>query len=140
MILNQYNTFVEICHWIKDIYINLINETKKVENLQYNIYVQQTLNYIKSNYKKDISLSTAGKYVGISPSYLSKIFKDETNQGFVEYLISYRIERAKVYLLKGLNIKEVAYQCGFNDYNYFFRVFKKNVGVTPKSYVLNKEK
>jgi len=91
--------------------------------------------YIDSHFGKDISLEDVSRSVDISPYYFSKLFKDETGENFIEYLTNVRIQEAK-HLLQNrkLSIKEVCVDSGYSDPNYFSRIFKKYVGVTPSEY------
>ena len=95
--------------------------------------------YILKNFANDISLDDVSREVNISPYYFSKLFKDETGEGFVEYLTNLRIEKAKE-LLSGTSysMKEICQMCGYTDPNYFSRIFKKNVGVTPTEFKENR--
>ncbi|MHB8963385.1 MAG: helix-turn-helix domain-containing protein [Saccharofermentanales bacterium] len=73
---------------------------------------------------------------------LSKLFKEAVGVGFSEFLGNYRIEKSIAMLDAGnCKIKVVAILCGFNNYEYFIKYFKKKVGLTPKEYILelNKE-
>ena len=57
---------------------------------------------------------------------------------YVEWLTNYRIDIAKKLLIERKSaIKEICYQVGYIDPNYFSRIFKKKVGVTPKEYIMN---
>lgn len=97
--------------------------------------VETAKEYIQNNYSKDISLDDVSRTVNISPYYFSKIFKEETGEGFVEYLTGIRIEKAKELLnTTEYSIKEICSMVGYADPNYFSRSFKKNVGVTPTEY------
>lgn len=91
--------------------------------------------YIQANYSKDISLDDVSRRVNISPYYFSKIFKEDTGEGFVEYLTRIRMEKAKELLTTTeYSMKEICSMVGYADPNYFSRSFKKNVGVTPTEY------
>ena len=91
--------------------------------------------YIHQNYSKDISLDDVSRSINISPYYFSKIFKEETGEGFVEYLTRIRMERAKELLTTTeYSMKQICSMVGYADPNYFSRSFKKNVGVTPTEY------
>ncbi|MGN0280597.1 MAG: response regulator [Lachnospiraceae bacterium] len=97
--------------------------------------VETAKEYIQNNYSKDISLDDVSRTVNISPYYFSKIFKEETGEGFVEYLTGIRIEKAKELLnTTEYSIKEICSMVGYADPNYFSRSFKKNVGATPTEY------
>jgi len=91
--------------------------------------------YIDKNYEHEITLMDVAKAVNVSPQYFSKLFKDETNKNFIEYLTSVRIKKAKEFLEAGeLSVKEICYKIGYGDPNYFSRIFKKITGYTPSEY------
>ncbi len=91
--------------------------------------------YIEENYHRDISLDDVSRIVDISPYYFSKLFKEETGENFIEYLTNLRINKAKDLLMhSGLNIKNICVDTGYSDPNYFSRIFKKQVGVTPTEF------
>ncbi len=97
--------------------------------------IEQAKEYIQSNYQKDISLADVSREVNISPYYFSKVFKEETGENFIEYLTSVRINQAKALLNRPeLSMKEICALSGYSDPNYFSRLFKKNVGLTPTEY------
>lgn len=91
--------------------------------------------YIDEHFDRELSLEDVSKYVDVSPYYFSKLFKEEMNQTFVEYLTGLRIEKARSMLADpSASIKEVCLAVGYNDPNYFSRIFKKVTGVTPTDY------
>lgn len=91
--------------------------------------------YIKDNYKRDISAGDVAGILGYSDVYFSKIFKQLFDDTFINYLTKVRIDKAKV-LLKDVsfNIKEVGASVGYTDSNYFTKVFKRSVGMSPSEY------
>lgn len=92
-------------------------------------------NYIDMNYSKQLTLEGVSKEINVSPQYLSKLFKEETGENFIDYLTSVRIKVAKNLLESGeLSIKEICYSVGYSDPNYLSRLFKKITGVTPTDY------
>ena len=97
--------------------------------------VARAITYIHENFGRSMSLETTAFALGISPNRLSRLFSEETGLGFSDYLIDYRIERAKEMLLQpGASIKQVSISCGYPDPNYFSRLFKKVTGLTPTSF------
>jgi len=97
--------------------------------------VKQALEFIENNAGKDISLNDISEKLNISSYYFSKLFKEEMNEGFIEYLTKRRVEMAKEMLRDpGRSIKEVGSECGYSDPNYFSRIFKKATGMTPTEY------
>ena len=106
----------------------------KKEERSYSI-VEQAKQYIKENFAKEISLDDVSRTVNISPYYFSKIFKEETDENFIEYLTNIRMEKAKELLNNtDYSMKEICSLCGYSDPNYFSRSFKKKMGVTPTEY------
>ena len=104
-------------------------------------YVQSAEQYIRSNFARDIALSDCAEYVGISPYYLSHIFKDKTGRTFIEYLTEVRINYARELCLdQNLSIKDISERCGYLNTTYFYKVFKKMVGSTIGEYRKKKQK
>lgn len=91
--------------------------------------------YIDRNYKKDISAKDVAGILGYSDVYFSKVFKQLFDDNFINYLTKIRMDRAKL-LLKDVsfNIKEVGKSVGYADSNYFTKVFKRSVGMSPSEY------
>ena len=97
--------------------------------------IGEAMRYIRENYNRDISLDEVSREVNISPYYFSKLFKDSTEQNFIEYLTKIRIEKAKEFLVKpDISIKEAGIRSGYTDPNYFSRIFKRYEGVTPSEF------
>lgn len=97
--------------------------------------VRDILRYIGEHYAEDITLDLLAEYVELSRTYVSGLFKKEIGVNLTNYIINYRIERAKE-LLRDTNLKsyEVAEQVGFVDESYFSRSFKKITGLSPNAY------
>lgn len=91
---------------------------------------------IEEHYEdSQFNLSFVAQKLDVSSSYLSRLFKKETGENFIDYLVDCRIKKA-VYLLETTKLKnaEIAVQVGFEDERYFGKVFKKKCEVTPKQY------
>ena len=101
-----------------------------------NDLVKKAKSYMDANYmNEDISLKTTAEYVGLSPTYLSALFKREMKRNFTEYLTEIRIRKAKELLCSTSKlICEIAYEVGFRDYRYFSQIFKKQTGQTPRKF------
>ena len=82
-----------------------------------------------------LSLDDVSKGVFLNPSYISHVFKKITNMSFVNFMTEVKIDRAKVLLRDNeMSIKEIAYTLGFANQEYFTKIFKKKMGVTPIMY------
>jgi len=98
--------------------------------------VKKIINYLNENYNKKISLEQLAHNMYLSPVYISKIFKEETGESPINYLIKIRLEKAKDILLKDVNssIKNIANQVGYEDAYHFSKLFKKYYGISPLHY------
>lgn len=93
------------------------------------------LEYIEKSYMNSITLADMAQVSGMSASHFSVLFHEFFRQTPIDYLNSYRIERASLLLINSdIPVTEVAYRCGFNDSSYFVKVFKKYKKITPKKY------
>ncbi|MCB7317198.1 response regulator transcription factor [Lacrimispora sp. 210928-DFI.3.58] len=91
--------------------------------------------YIRSNYMKEISMQDAAKMMNYSDAYFCKLFKQCFDQNFTTYLTRFRINEAKRLLQdKNISVKDVSLQVGYNDSNYFAKVFKRLTGMIPSEY------
>lgn len=100
-----------------------------------NIPIESATTYISANYKSNITLEDMANMIGLSPSYFSRLFKNTTGFGFKEYLTIVRLKESQSKLIHtDKSICEIAYECGFNDSNYFSSVFKDLNGLSPIKY------
>lgn len=118
---------------IAEKFILLLN-TERHENE--NSYVKYALSYIDENYRSDISLSDVCGSVSVTPQYVSRLIREATGQAFPEYINSLRIAAARDMLRsdRSVRIRDVAQSVGFNNVNYFNKVFKRVTGVTPSEF------
>ncbi|AZK49071.1 helix-turn-helix domain-containing protein [Paenibacillus lentus] len=103
--------------------------------------LQRALLYIGQKYKEDISMEESAEFVNLSPHYFSKLFKQYTGENFIDYVTRLRMEESKRLIQEQrLSLKEICFEVGYNDPNYFSRVFKKVLGMTPSEYRQQLEK
>lgn len=95
------------------------------------------LEYIRANIRESINLKELSDKACMSPTSFYRYFKRELGMSPIEFILNEKIKQAKQ-LLKDPNVQinEVSYASGFEDSNYFIRIFKKYEGVTPKQYQL----
>ncbi len=102
---------------------------------QYSQLIQKVLNHINLNLNTALSLKSLAGMCFISPSYLSYLFKQETGQTLTDYINTQRVERAARRLQNTDDtVAEIAEDVGILDVNYFTKIFKKSMGVTPTAY------
>lgn len=94
--------------------------------------LKKALDYIGENYSSQIQLTTVADECLVSPSYLSRLFSEHLDTKFIDYVNRYRINQAVILLRdRKLSIKETSFQVGYQDPNYFSRIFRKIMGVSP---------
>ncbi|WP_062354054.1 response regulator transcription factor [Bacillus kwashiorkori] len=127
-----YASSVEEMKGILDDYCNDLILSIQNQSKQRSPIVQNVLDYIHTHYHQELSLKTLGQRFHINAIYLGQLFQKEVGIVFSEYINRYRLERAKE-LLKTTNYRagEIGRQVGYSDTTYFYKQFKKSVGVTP---------
>ncbi|GFN30181.1 response regulator [Paenibacillus xylaniclasticus] len=97
--------------------------------------IGQIKQYITQHLKEEISLESIAQRVQMSPYYISKMFKDQLGINYIDFLTECRIDKAKKLMLDPqLSMKEITFEVGYNDPNYFSKVFKKVCGCSPSEY------
>lgn len=115
--------------------IKLIQIMSKEKETRINHFVELAKAYIYENYREDISLVQIANHVNLNSFYFSKMFKKKTGETFSDFVMKVRIEQAKKLMQDDrLNLKEISYEVGYKDPNYFSRVFKKYANESPKQY------
>ena len=108
---------------------------KKHSLARYSAPVRKALACIDADLAGDLSLSALAAMQNISSGYLSTLFKKEVGQTPTDYVNSRRVEQAAGMLRSGtLQVQTIAQYCGIPDVNYFSKLFKRYVGVSPKEF------
>lgn len=97
--------------------------------------IQTAMNYICHNFSKSITLNDVAAQLHLNPSYFSKKFKTLNGFGFKEYLNTVRINHSEKLLLEtDLSITEIAFECGYQNSNYYGDAFKHLNGISPTQF------
>lgn len=100
------------------------------------LYLTRGKAYLENNYCYDVRIRDAAKYAGIDRSYLYRIFMEKEHMAPKQYLMEYRIARAKRMMTEeGYSITEAACSCGFSDAESFAYHFRQNCGITPQEFL-----
>lgn len=98
------------------------------------VIVSTLITFLNENYMRPVSLDTISKSIYLSPTYISKVFKEETGETPINYLIKLRLSKAREMLQDGRHsIKSVARSVGYEDAYYFSKLYKKYNRVSPSS-------
>lgn len=111
--------------------LNLADENEIVTNAK---------KYVHANLQADLKVMQVSRQLGVNADYLSHLFRTETGIRFIDYVnhvrISFACERLRA---SNDKIYEIAERSGFENTNYFIKVFKKNTGMTPLGYKKSQE-
>ena len=122
----------ELFYYMVKKYCRLVN---KHSSKNYSLLVQKAILHIDADITADLSLKNLSATLGVTPSYLSTLFKKEIGMPLTEYVNKHRTEKAKQLLLSSnLQVQQIAQSCGILDVNYFTKIFKKYTGKTPNEY------
>ena len=114
-----------------EVYTTVNDQTKKDR-------LSDVFEYVKENYKEDISLIAIAKIANLTPTSFCRMFKLKTKKHFVEYLNEIRVSNACKFLIEtDMGMSEIAYECGYKTASNFNKLFKKLTGTTPKEYKKN---
>ncbi len=119
------------CEYLTDISNTIFGTTTKST-------IERIVQYINTNYNKELKLEFLAGLFGYNSAYLGKVFHQYTGENFNAYLDHLRINEAKK-MLEGneLKVYEVAEKVGYTNINYFHNKFKKYVGISPLTYKKN---
>ncbi len=130
--INRRDVFFDMWNEMAQKYCQLVN---KYSVEKYNQLIQKVILRIEFNLSSDLSLHAISTMLNVNASYLSTLFKQEVGMTLTDFVNIKRMEYA-VFLLSSTNqpISMVAQNCGIHDDNYFTKLFKKYVGVTPTAF------
>ncbi|MBS4177700.1 response regulator [Lederbergia citrea] len=131
----QINDFrqlrTETNHLLNQMWQSYTNYQNQVEDDT----IKQIRNYIIEHSHKEISLDGIAQKFELSPIYISKLFKEQLGVNYIAFLTECRLEKAKKLMLNPeKSLKEITYDVGYQDPNYFSKVFKKMYGASPTEY------
>lgn len=126
------NTIEEWQRWAKQVFNNLRTHIQLGKNQSYPRPLTAAIVYIRENYQKPIQLSMVAEACNVTSSYLSRLFSEYLGTNFSDYINQFRVNKAIILLEeKKHSIKEVAYLVGYQDPNYFSRIFRRHMGISP---------
>ncbi len=120
-----------------ELLMNLMSHfSKEIEQKTFSFYVDRGKKFIEENYSQLIGMEEIADYVQLSKFHLTREFKKEIGTTPGNYLTQVRMRKAIELLIfsQHLTIEEIAIQVGYNNGNYFSKVFKREIGVSPKGY------
>ncbi|WP_426452511.1 AraC family transcriptional regulator [Paenibacillus sp. S-38] len=114
---------------------NATTDTENAGNDRKQFYVTKVLDFIEMNYANRFSVADVADFVGLNRSYLCSLFKEHIHSSIQSYLVQYRIQKAcELMNQRELSIGDIARSVGYEDPLLFSKMFRKNMGVSPKEY------
>ena len=135
-IILRNNKAILALYECKQFMLSWLRRVSETRNMADSYYIREAKAYIAEHCREPIVLEDIAGRIGISAVYFSEVFKRETGVSFKEYVTELRIRIAKDCLCKhpSMSISEVSDASGYDNVQYFCRVFKKTVGITPSQY------
>jgi YesN/AraC family two-component response regulator len=97
--------------------------------------IDRVKHFLEINYHKTVKLEDAAEAVGLSPKYLSRLFRERTRTGFNAFKFRVKIDKAKELLAKtGSSVNQISYALGYENPESFIRMFKRVTGKTPTTF------
>lgn len=111
-------------------------ENHEVQGTSYkDVYIKKTIQYIETNYSRDMTIADIANYIGLNKNYFSSFIKENLGITPQEYLIKYRINKAcELMKNKTLTLSDIARSVGYNDPLGFSKIFKQVKGDSPRKY------
>ncbi len=134
--LTELRSLHHMIHWLEnEVYPKVVNVMSDRYNRQHLDIVQRALDYIHDHYNEDLSQPLVAGRLSVSNSEFSHLFKEAMGCNFSDYVLTYRMEKAKELLSSTyLKISEIAEELQYNNSQNFIRTFKRVVGMTPGEY------
>lgn len=135
MLFRSFDSMEEIVNWMYDyVAARLSGGNPVYPNSQ--VLIQRLKDYVTDNFSSDqVSLSFLSVKFGMSIYQICRLFKREFGVNFHAYLTELKMQRAKEYLRgTSMSVQDIAYLVGYKELKYFFKVFKKQTGLTPSEF------
>ncbi len=125
----------EVSAWLLRISERFLSFVFEAQTAPHREVIVLARRYVRGHAAEKIGLTEVAQSVGLSPAYLSGLFKEEMGITFTAYLARVRVDSAKNMLKTGTtSLAQVAAETGFADQSHFSRVFKRNTGTSPARY------
>ncbi|WDM20532.1 helix-turn-helix domain-containing protein [Paenibacillus polymyxa] len=120
---------------VEQVIFPMVKSMKEKTNQQFRCLSEKIAAIIRAEYDQELSLELIGDRLHYNPNYLSSIFKKEYGTTFSEYLMGYRLQMGKKWLVEtDMTIKEIAERLQYHNSQNFIRSFRKKEQVTPGAY------
>lgn len=133
--LTPSTTVRHLREWVRTVYDKLYASALQESRTARTGIIMEAQKYVMANLSQNISVQEISDQLRLHPAYLSRVYKLETGENISEYMTRLKLEKS-VHLLtiSTMKIYEIAIEIGYQNPNYFNKVFKKHFGLTPQEY------
>ncbi|MBU8913873.1 MAG: helix-turn-helix domain-containing protein [Spirochaetales bacterium] len=133
--LDQQQDIAGIAYWMARITRRFADLVLYRPNVPHGTVMRKAAQYVRSHIADPIRIRDVSRYVGLSPTYFSRLFTREMGSRFVTYVTRARIYRARELLRTTTEpVTLIASDVGIPDHSYFAKLFRRETGVTPSAY------
>lgn len=132
--VKTFANYTKVQHFLQIVTQTMRGTKEIVAPVVVNEAMHEILSYINDHFTQPLKLDALARQFGVSMSFLSHEFVKYTGRSVYDYILYRRVLLAKAMITSNRSLNEVAYQCGFNDYSSFLRIFRKMVGMSPSAY------
>ncbi|MBQ4145570.1 MAG: helix-turn-helix transcriptional regulator [Clostridia bacterium] len=133
--LSALSEWFSLCAMLSEFVIHKLDSSNANTSPAAMKYVSKAQEYIKENYKKNITIEELAQNLKISSGYLHSIFKAVSGMSVIEYINSYRVEMVKQMIRRGdISLRDASLNVGISDPSYMSRLFKKVSGISFKEF------
>ena len=125
---------IERLEYCRKVELKEVSKEDVIKNDLSSHNLRKIINWTEKNYLNKISIDEVAHIVGYEKHYFCNKFKKLTGISYINYVNNLRIQHACRMLANGNSVSTVCDECGFENLSYFVQLFKKFVGVTPKTY------
>lgn len=134
-IIPRISSMEELCSWLAKAMNRFMDNLFQFSDVKHANIIHQATRYIRAHYAEKLTLNSVAAQVYLSPTYFSRIFRQETGETFNAYLNAVRIEQSKKLLTdQSVRLIDISLMVGFDNQSYFTKVFKRITGMSPLQY------
>ncbi|MGM0876206.1 MAG: response regulator transcription factor [Bacillota bacterium] len=134
-LIANVETVYQLEEALKKSFMKLVQSMKYIKELPKRNEILKAQKYVLMNLDKKITLGDVAEYLHLNPSYFSRLYKQNTNENFIDFVTKSKMEKAKE-IIDNSNetIEKISEMLGFDSKSYFLKTFKKYFGFPPKDY------
>lgn len=137
----ELNSLGELEGWLRSYMLQAVEWAGQVYQESKNREIMECQRYVTVHWNERITLEDAARHLHLHPNYLSRLFKRETGENFVEFATRVKMDKARELLkLTDKTVEDISLLLGYDNKQYFTKLFKAHTGQLPSAFRLQKDK